>query len=56
MTRQILVALWQFAGQVPKGSKIYEQIKAILIEELTVKEKEENAISRVLAMRNASEV
>ena len=35
MTRQILVALWQFAGQVPKGSKNYEQIKEILIEELT---------------------
>lgn len=34
MTRQILVALWQFAGQVPKGSKNYEQIKEILIEEL----------------------
>ena len=34
MTRQILVALWQFAGQVPKGTKNYEQIKEILIEEL----------------------
>ena len=34
MTRQTIVALWQFAEQVPKGSKNYEQIKEILIEEL----------------------
>ena len=46
MTRQTLVALWQFAEQVPKGSKNYEQIKAILIEELTagIKKRESRSL------------
>lgn len=34
MTRQELVALWEYAETLPKGSKLYEQIKEILIEEL----------------------
>lgn len=34
MTRQELVALWKFAETLPKGSRIYEQIKEIIIEEL----------------------
>ena len=35
MTRQELIALWQYAETLPKGSKLYEEAKKILIEELS---------------------
>jgi hypothetical protein len=37
MTRDVLVALWQFAEYLElteKGSKLYNEVKALLIEEL----------------------
>ena len=34
MTRQELIAFWQYAETLPKGSKLYEEAKKILIEEL----------------------
>ena len=35
MNQQELKALWEYAETLPKGSKLYEQAKKILIEELT---------------------
>ena len=34
MSKQELKALWEYAETLPKGSKLYEQAKQILIEEL----------------------
>ena len=34
MNKQELKALWEYAETLPKGSKLYEQAKEILIEEL----------------------
>jgi hypothetical protein len=34
MTRQEIIALWEFAEQLPKGSRLYNEVKALLIEEL----------------------
>ena len=34
MSKQELKALWEYAETLPKGSKLYEQVKQILIEEL----------------------
>ncbi len=34
MTKQELKALWEYAETLPKGSKLYEQAKKILIEEI----------------------
>ena len=34
MNQQELKALWEYAETLPKGSKLYEQAKQILIEEL----------------------
>lgn len=37
MTRQELIALWQYAEYLElteKGSKLYNQVKAVLIEEM----------------------
>ena len=35
MSRQELVALWEYAETLPKGSELYEQVKQILVEELS---------------------
>ena len=35
LSHQELVALWQYAETLPKGSKLYEEAKQILIEELS---------------------
>ena len=35
MNQQELKALWEYAETLPKGSKLYEQAKQILIEELS---------------------
>jgi len=34
LTHEELKALWEYAETLPKGSKLYEQAKKILIEEL----------------------
>ena len=34
MDKQELKALWEYAETLPKGSKTYEEVKQILIEEL----------------------
>lgn len=34
MNQQELKALWEYAETLPKGSKLYEEAKKILIEEL----------------------
>ena len=34
MNKQELKALWEYAETLPKGSKLYEQAKQILIEEI----------------------
>ena len=37
MTRQELIALWQYAEYLElteKGSKLYDQVKALLLEEM----------------------
>lgn len=35
MDKQELKALWEYAETLPKGSKLYEQAKKILIKELS---------------------
>ena len=35
LTHEELKALWEYAETLPKGSKLYEQAKQILIEELS---------------------
>ena len=39
LSHQELKALWQYAETLPKGSKLYEDAKKILIEELKGKAK-----------------
>lgn len=39
LTHEELVALWQYAETLPKCSKLYEEAKKILIEELKGKAK-----------------
>lgn len=35
MNKQELKALWEYAETLPKGSKTYEEVKQILIKELS---------------------
>lgn len=39
MNKLELKALWEYAGTLPKGSKLYEEAKRILIEEIKAGEK-----------------
>lgn len=39
MNKQELKALWEYAETLPKGSKLYEEAKQILIEEIKAGEK-----------------
>lgn len=41
MNKQELKALWEYAETLPKGSKLYEEAKQILIEEIKGGEKKD---------------
>ena len=41
MTRQELKALWEYAETLSKGSKLYEEVKQILIKEIKAGEKKD---------------
>jgi hypothetical protein len=41
MDKQELKALWEYAETLPKGSKLYEEAKQILIEKIKAGEKKD---------------